>query len=41
MRAGVVAVLLGEDGRPAAWPEAYRALLMKAGPQPPETLTVG
>jgi acyl-CoA thioesterase FadM len=41
MRATVVAVLLGGDRRPEPWPDAYRTLLMEAGPQPPETLTVG
>ena len=41
MRAEVVAVLLDESGRPEPWPDEYRALLLGAGPQPPERLTVG
>jgi acyl-CoA thioesterase FadM len=41
MRAEVVAVLLDDDGRPQTWPGEYRALLLGAGPQPPEKLTVG
>jgi acyl-CoA thioester hydrolase len=41
MSAEVVAVLLGDEGKPTAWPESYRTLLLEAGAQPPETLTVG
>ena len=41
MTAEVVAVLLDEDGSPAEWSERHRALLLRGGIQPPETLTVG
>jgi acyl-CoA thioesterase FadM len=41
MSAEVVAVLLDDAGAPEQWPEDYRSLLMGAGPQPPESLTVG
>jgi YbgC/YbaW family acyl-CoA thioester hydrolase len=41
MRAEVVVTLTDEAGRPTEWPERYRALLLTAGPQPPETLSVG
>ena len=38
--AKVVASLTDKDGNPSEWPEAYRDLLLSAGPQPPELLTV-
>lgn len=38
--AKVVASLTDDEGRPAAWPDTYRDLLLSAGPQPPELLTV-
>jgi 2-aminobenzoate-CoA ligase len=42
VRGRVVAALLTESrGRPTSWPEAYRRLLLTAGPQPPELLTQG
>ena len=41
MTAEIVAVLLDDDRRPAAWPDRYRELLLTAGPQPPERLAVG
>lgn len=40
MSADVTAVLLDEDGAPTEWPPAYREILMKAGPQSPELLSV-
>ena len=40
MTAEVTAVLLDADGAPAQWPQEYRDLLMKAGPQSPELLVV-
>lgn len=37
-----VAVLLSAaGGRPVAWPDEYRELLLSAGPQAPEHLTIG
>ena len=39
--ARVVAALVGTDGAPEPWPEAYRALLLGAGPQVPELLSSG
>ena len=42
VRGKAVAVLLsGVGGRPVPWPEERRKLLLSAGPQPPERLTVG
>ncbi|HEY7876530.1 MAG TPA: thioesterase family protein [Actinomycetota bacterium] len=41
MTAEVVVALLDESWRPVPWPDAYRTLLLTAGPQPPEKLTVG
>jgi YbgC/YbaW family acyl-CoA thioester hydrolase len=42
VRARAVAALLSTaGGRPVAWPEGYRELLLTAGPQPPERLVVG
>jgi YbgC/YbaW family acyl-CoA thioester hydrolase len=42
VRARAVAVLLSTaGGRPVAWPEDYRDLLLTAGPQLPERLVVG
>jgi acyl-CoA thioesterase FadM len=42
VRGKAVAALLSETGgHPVRWPEAYRALLLSAGPQPPERLVVG
>ena len=38
--AKIVASLTDDNGRPSEWPEAYRDLLLRAGPQPPELLTV-
>jgi acyl-CoA thioesterase FadM len=40
MAAEVTAVLLDEEGSPTDWPQEYRELLMKAGPQSPELLVV-
>ena len=40
MAAEVTAVLLDDDGSPAEWPQEYRDLLTKAGPQSPELLVV-
>ena len=41
MSADVTAVLLDPETRaPAEWPQQYRDLLMKAGPQSPELLVV-
>lgn len=40
MAAEVTAVLLDESGAPTGWPQEYRDLLMKAGPQSPELLVV-
>lgn len=42
VRGRAVAVLLtNPGGRPTAWPESYRELLLTAGPQAPELLTRG
>jgi len=42
VRGRAVTVLLdGPDGRTVPWPETYRRLLLTAGPQAPERLTVG
>lgn len=41
MRASVVAALLDEQGRPRAWPDSLRTLLLTAGPQPGEFLHAG
>ena len=38
VKARVVAVLLEQGGRPAAWPQHQRELLLGAGPQAPELL---
>jgi acyl-CoA thioesterase FadM len=38
--AKVVASLTDKDGTPSEWPSEYRDLLLTAGPQPPELLTV-
>jgi acyl-CoA thioesterase FadM len=40
MTADVTAVLLDDDGTPTDWPQGYREILMKAGPQSPELLVV-
>ncbi len=40
MTAKIVASLTDNEGRPAAWSETYRDLLLNAGPQAPELLTV-
>ena len=40
MTADVTAVLLDESGAPTEWPQEYREILMKAGPQSPELLVV-
>jgi YbgC/YbaW family acyl-CoA thioester hydrolase len=40
MSADVTAVLLDDDRQPAEWPQAYRDLLLKAGPQSPELMVV-
>jgi acyl-CoA thioesterase FadM len=40
MAADVTAVLIDESGAPKEWPQEYRELLMKAGPQSPELLVV-
>jgi acyl-CoA thioester hydrolase len=40
MAADVTAVLLDDEGTPTEWPQEYRELLMKAGPQSPELLVV-
>ena len=40
MAADVTAVLIDEAGAPKEWPQEYRELLMKAGPQSPELLVV-
>jgi acyl-CoA thioesterase FadM len=40
MAAEVTAVLLDDNGEPAAWPQAYREQLTGAGPQSPELLVV-
>lgn len=39
--ARIVCSLLTRDGKPTSWPESYRELLLTAGPQPPELLTLG
>jgi YbgC/YbaW family acyl-CoA thioester hydrolase len=42
VRGKAVAVLLsGVGGHPVPWPEEQRALLLTAGPQAPERLTIG
>jgi acyl-CoA thioesterase FadM len=42
VRGKAVAALLSETGgRPVPWPEEHRTLLLSAGPQPPERLTIG
>ena len=40
MAAEVTAVLLDDAGAPTEWPQEYREILMKAGPQSPELLVV-
>ena len=40
MEAEVTAGLLDDDGSPAEWPQEYRDLLTKSGPQSPELLVV-
>jgi acyl-CoA thioesterase FadM len=40
MTADVTAVLLDESGSPTEWPQEYRELLMRSGPQSPELLVV-
>ena len=37
----VAALLSAAGGRPVAWSEAHRRLLLSAGPQPPERLVIG
>jgi acyl-CoA thioesterase FadM len=37
----VAALLSGAGGRPVPWPDEHRKLLLSAGPQPPERLTIG
>src|SRR5438093_12474205 len=37
----VAALLTTAGGRPVAWPEGYRKLLLEAGPQAPERLIIG
>ena len=41
VKAKVVAVLVEEDGRPGAWSQRQRDILLRAGPQAPELLTRG
>ena len=41
VRGEAVAVLLGDDRKPADWPEEYRRLLLSSGPQAPELLVEG
>jgi acyl-CoA thioester hydrolase len=41
MAAEIVAVLLDAESRPTDWPDEYRARLLGAGAQQPETLAVG
>ena len=40
MAAEVTAVLLDDRGAPTEWPQEYREILTKAGPQSPELLVV-
>ena len=40
MAAEVTAVLLDDSGAPTEWPQEYREILTKAGPQSPELLVV-